>query len=537
MRLQASDLSSLLNLLYILVIDYLDNGTGKATKDIVEQLRMYVNDARKWDKELPGLIKALNSSISGKDKLKNLVLLGYSIKENFDKLKNNEQFRFVELDALKAAGAFLRTDSEPAKIKLIKLASLTGSIWVTQHLKAEEVDQSSVKEQLVNLVQKLIGRKAYALTLDESKLIRETKPVQYKEYLALRKIFNQSWKDSIVNYIRNSGQKLVPYKDVLDYLDSNGISYSLPKGFVGYIDDTLTLYTQKSKEKIEGFPSAINFPKIRMNKEFPQEGWVFQAIRPNGEDGPYFYTVNFKKEQSRKKFEKVKILTDKIPHARKLWLANVKNFELDPLHVGCLILELLYQTAARVGTPGNKTYGLATLLVKHVKIQPNGIYISYKGKDSVLNKHLILNVPENKYTIKALEELIEGKDPKDRVFQVGKNYVGPAYVNKLFKQLTGMPQITVHKIRTMRGTKLFTELMNEIMPKLLKKKLTDKEALIIFNKLAEKVGKLLNHVKRGATGQKITGTTAVANYIDFSVSREFFRQLGLRPPKALEVKE
>src|SRR5690606_18743524 len=158
-----------------------------------------------------------------------------------------------------------------------------------------------------------------------------------------------------------------------------------------------------------------------------------------------------------------------------------------------------YMFSARVGTPGNSTYGIGTLLVKHIIPQANGnLLIRYKGKDGILHKHLLVDSdPEMRMSIDALIQLIDGKDIKDKVFSVGRKPVGPASANALFKQLSGMPEITVHKIRTFRGTHLFKELMEQTMPKLEKKRnLTEKQAMEIFKAMAAKVGKTLNHIRR-----------------------------------------
>jgi hypothetical protein len=58
--------------------------------------------------------------------------------------------------------------------------------------------------------------------------------------------------------------------------------------------------------------------------------------------------------------------------------------------------------------------------------------------------------------------------------------------------------------------------------------------MAIYKKMGEAVGKALNHVRRGANGSRVTGVTALANYIDPEVQIAFFTQLGFRPPKSLE---
>jgi hypothetical protein len=141
-----------------------------------------------------------------------------------------------------------------------------------------------------------------------------------------------------------------------------------------------------------------------------------------------------------------------------------------------------------------------------------------------------------KYVIAALMQLLEGKQPKDRVFTVDKGTrkipVNANVVNAYFKSLGAPEGITVHKIRTTRGTHLFIELMEKVMEKPPK---DERKALEIFTKMGEQVGKLLNHVRTMASGgTKVTGTTALQNYIDPTVQIQYWRTLGMRIPKFLE---
>ena len=536
-RITASQLQSLLSVLYVLIVDYRKNGVKAADTSTRAQLQTQMANAKRWSRVLPELPHAVASAISGGDKLQHLVLLGHEIKEQYQAIHKNTDFSSEELDALKSAGMYLRTDSEGAMAKLMRLASLSNNPWVTQQLRPTKLNQGSAETALMKVVRQLSGRKDNALTMEEAEVARSTYPELYKEYLALRRVFNQSWKNAMTDYIRSTGQKLVPYQDVLDHLNRSGVKYSLIKGFTGLIDDRGRLYTNQG-DLIAGVPAAVNFPTVVMNKDYPKTQWVFQSRRPDGGPGQNFYTEKFRQAQSKKKFSNVEKLSEKMPSIRRKWFVAVKNFDKeDPRCVASLILELLYMFSARVGTPGNTTYGIGTLLVKHIIPQANGnLLIRYKGKDGILHKHILLNSdPEMKASINAIIELIDGKDITDKVFSIGRRPVGPNMANALFKQLSGMPDITVHKIRTFRGTALFKELMSTTMPKLQKKRnLTERQAMEVFKAMAEKVGKMLNHIRRGNSGNKVTGATAIGSYIDHAASASFFEALGFRPPRVLE---
>jgi translation initiation factor 2 alpha subunit (eIF-2alpha) len=133
-------------------------------------------------------------------------------------------------------------------------------------------------------------------------------------------------------------------------------------------------------------------------------------------------------------------------------------------------------------------------------------------------------------------QLIDGKQPKDRVFTVDKGErkipVNANVVNSYFKSLGAPEGTTVHKIRTFRGNFLFSQLMEKAMEKPPK---DERKAMEVFTKMGEQVGKLLNHVRTMSSGgTKVTGTTALQNYISPEVQIHYWRELGFRLPKFLE---
>lgn len=546
LEIEASALKELLEILYVLVLDYQRSGGNKADSEFAAKLKELAPAVRKWTKALPALSQTVASSISGSTaKVPNLVGLGQEIREKFTTFRADEEFTGAELDVLKACGLYLRNDSPSALAKLQKMASMGGP-WVAQRFLPDAQSQEQVAPTLKSVVKQLSGRDAPFLTVDEAKIARTTKPELYKEYLRLSREFNQSWKDAAVTYVRMSGSKLVPYPELLAHLDSLGLTYRLPIGFTGLVDDQLRMYTQK-KELIDGVPSAITSPTLQMNpRRSAQAPWIFKAIKADGSAPTYFYTSQFKAAQAEKKFALVKGLADRMPAIRRKWVSSIRNFDPnDRNHVAHAVLETLYQTSGRIGSRGNSTFGIGTLQVRHLLPQSNGdLRISYVGKDSVRNKHLLRKADaDQRRLIDALLALADGKEPKDLLFTAGRTAVPPTYVNKMFKALSGVPDATVHKIRTFRGTQLFDKLMYERLPVIAPKisslqqksvVAAEKLAMAEFTKIAEAVGKLLNHVRRGAEGEKVVGTTAIQNYIDTASLVRYFRELEMRPPRMLE---
>ena len=390
---------------------------------------------------------------------------------------------------------------------------------------------------LMTLVKKITGKPGLALDLEQAKAFKAKDPETYSNYLALRKEFNAAWHQKLKSIV---GSKPKPYPQVYTALEDAGFSGVLPQGFTGLIDAEGNFFTVAG-EPIDGKPTVTNFPSVKMNPE-PDDSdshWIFQGIRPDGGAGAYFYTAEFNKHQSQVKFEKVRNLN--LPAIRKRWLPKVKKFDPKvPQCIGSLILEILYQFTARIGTPGNSTLGISTLRVRNAKKTTQGISLSYLGKDSVKTVHKLLNSnPEHKIVIAALLPLIEDeeKKPTDNIFMVdtGDKFlkVTPAYVNRLWRACGG-GDTTVHKIRTYTATHLFVDSLETAFAGSKRPK-NQREAAALFKALAEKVGKVLNHVKRGSDGsQTVTGATALKSYIDAEAQIMYWRTLGLQLPKYLQ---
>jgi hypothetical protein len=545
----ASQLTSLLEVLFVLVIDYKDNGPErKPDSETAAELQHLAKPAiAQWGKQLPALRDSVNAAINGRSKAEQLALLGQEVSQEFQNFRSNERFTGQEIEVLKALGSYLRTDSEVALKKLEKLAGIVNNPFVSKRMAPKVGTQRKTSDSLRQLVFEMVGRDDTALTLDEAQQVKELHPDLYKQYLVFRKEHNQIWKDAAVNYVRQSGHKTVPYEEMLAYLHANGIDHMLPVGFTGQVDDLLRMYTHDG-HLIDGVPNAVTFPEIVMNPHYGRPGggdFVFQAMRSGGGAGPYFYTTDYKKAAAREKFEKVADLAPKIESMQKKWFQLVKKFNPQDIRCVCaVVLEILYEFSARVGSlknaaGGKSTYGVSTLLVKHCSVDGGGnITLRYKGKDGVNTVHKLMKGDANqKFVITALMQLLQGKNMNDRLFTVVKPTgkfvpVGGGQVNTLFKMLGAPEGTTVHKIRTFRGTHLFNQLVAEVFEKKIPK--DEKQAMVVFKKIAEEVGKLLNHVRRGASGTKVTGTTALNAYIDPSAQIAYWRQLGFRIPKYLE---
>lgn len=385
---------------------------------------------------------------------------------------------------------------------------------------------------LRKLVKKFVGRDDVSLSVDEAKTAKELYPEDYAEYLRQRKAYTSEWKSVASSLCK----KFLPYETLYQRLAAAGFDNVITAGFTGLIGPDLKLYT-KDQELIDGVPSVSFYPSVVMNPAYGKEGadqWVFRGIKADGTKGGYFYTTAFKHAQHIDKHTKVRTLD--VPAIRKKWLPKVKRFDIEEVTcVTATVLEMLWQFTARVGTVGNATFGISTLLVKHVTITPKGIVIKYKGKDSVATTHKLLpSVLEHRPLIKNIIALVDGKTGANPLFTVVRDGVHkrilPATVNKYWRMCGAPEDVGVHKIRTWRGTNAFYEIITAALQN--KRPKTLAEARALFKRAAEQVGAMLNHVRSTAAGDKVTGITALNSYIDADIQVMYWQELGYElPPK------
>ena len=528
-KLSASRLASLLQILGALIADYINN----PKKPMDPALVPLVKTKLQW-KDLPGLDAAVDACVQGDNKLEALYNLGTELRSAIPAFKNNREFTTPEIQMLKALRAYLSTDSEAA----LNFIRKNASVFKNQELAQAFTPPipTSDHNALRKVVKTLVGRDGKHLTTDEAQMVKETNPKDYQKYVELRKAHNQEFKAVLTNYVRASGKDKVDYQEFYDYAINQGFTHSLVPGFQGLIDDQGRWYTSKG-ELIVGVPNMSTYTSVAMNDgKDPGAQWVFKAIKPDG-GYAYAYTSAFKKSQSLAKYEHVADLMANIDNIRKNWFQKVKKFNIaDKECVAAVALEILYTFAARVGSdPGR---GVGTLLVKNASITQTGVNLAYLGKDSIPTKHMLKSsVLSQAPVVAALKQMMEDKKPSNFLFttRVKDTFgrVTPADINRACHEFGASSEVTVHKLRTCRGTTLFKELVDKDSTR--RPPTTEKDAIARFKEMTEAVGKLLNH-KRGVGGdnESVTGTTASLNYIDATLQIDLWDRWGFRPPVALE---
>ncbi len=453
------------------------------------------------------------------------------------------------LGAVLKFALYFRTGSEGAANSIRKLSGSTVfSSWVRGGFAEKSIDQSAVSSQIKSFVKSVTGKPALGLTKEQAEELRAEDRPKYREYLVLRKAFADSWKNEAANFIRGSGKTQVPMKDLLSHLDKQKLDYSIVPGFTGSVGigpgGELEWFSREGK-RIVGVPSPTFFSKVEMNESREPGEYVFTATpAAGGAKAKYFYLAEDLRTRKDEKFQMIRDVAPLIKHVRTVWLEGIRHFDLDDdKTVAALLLELSYEFASRIGTEGNSTkgqstYGLSTSLVRHLKMLPNGFTLTYQGKDNVKTSHkYTVRDATSKMVFEAMKDLVEGKAPTDPIFTVGSEKpkpIRPALVTSVFRRLVGHNKISVHKMRTLRGTVLFSELAEAYLSKNAGKTLSPSRVESDLKDMAAKVGLILNHVRTSADGEpKVTGETALNAYIDPGVQARIFEGLGLQLPKSL----
>lgn len=450
------------------------------------------------------------------------------------------------IDMMMGATAYIMSRSEKTLAKLMKLASDLDEPALAKSFVVKPTDQKSFIKPLRQLVKVATKQNGTTLTSEQLKALKEKNPKLHKRYLELRKEFNASWRTALRNYVYDSGKKALPYDKVIKYLDGQGLQYTLPKGFTGLIDGNGKIYTTAGRA-IKTMPGP-GFSVI-MNPEYnpkTDDQYVFTTVNDDtGERSQHVYTVNYSKQKTAEKFEKVGALMQDMEKIQKKWLPYVRKCDKTPQCVAATMLEFMLEFSARIGSMGNQTggkatQGLSTLIVKNVKFQGNTATITYPGKDAVRQTHILDGSSQvSKQLIKNLKLFCAKKEPTEFIFTyewAGKEKrMTGNLVNKWFQKLGAPEGVTVHKLRHYKGSKMFEELLKENEDKIFKTKkpLSQNQANQILKALATKVGQQLGHVRGVGKQQKVVGSTAIANYIDPSLMVGMYTRLGLRPPKFL----
>jgi hypothetical protein len=472
-------------------------------------------------------------------------------------IKGTHEITYDEIDAINTTRLWHSNKSPSALEKIRKLlARLHAPATIQRGFSTEIKNQAPYVEKLKDIVKKITGKEATYVPMDKVPEYREKNQELWKEYLAAKRAVDGVYKNALQNYVTDIGSPQ-PINEVREHLESQGIEHRLPhEGFTGLIGADGRLYTKHGDLIVPGIPS--HEAKIIENRSYDPEkdkspdnrdrNFVFTTILPTknakGESNTqYYYTDTKQKQKDVHKFDVVQQMLKIEKKIVGAWRKDLMQHDDEAKKIMATQCEITYLTAMRIGGKDNenkkgKTYGLTTLLVGNVKRKGNAIVLEYIGKDSAQQSHKI--TPDTKFedeVIHVINVLIAGKKRAELLWENEGVVYGDSKLRAYFKTVCSVPGATPHKIRHMRGTRLAMQELPKLQEKLLSKRnLTQSTVDSEFKASITKIGKLLGHV-RGIGGEAVpTWSTALANYIDPGVVKDFysaFEDRGIRMSKSV----
>lgn len=440
-----------------------------------------------------------------------------------------------QLNFLNRCRLVLKKDSDSAYKGIMQTVHQFGDSNLTKfYIPQVDIDTTGIADRAKKLSKKFTGTSDIFITIDQAKAWREKNEESYKEFLGLKREINSVYKLELVKFFRNQGKPLMDINDVKKYLTSKGILFNLPEGYKGKLDEQGKLYTSDGV-MLQATPSG----KVTMNTDYDGDNWYCKAS-PSGKGIQMYYTVEYRKSANKEKYEKVAQLGEKINHIRDGWRKMYSNPSMVD-KAASILLELCYETSSRIGsekgnTAGEKTYGMSSIRVKHVVIKDSKVIIKFPGKKGVVQTYTIDKQGVWGTRIyNMLKNLCKNKAKDDRVWTVDGTDIKGSRINKILRNL-GVPEgVGIHKFRTLQASKLAEQMLKNAPFKRGEAKQGEVEKWI--KEAAKSIGEKLGHSSNvGTDKEKVTGTTALGNYIDLQMQADFFSNLGLRLPNYLKGK-
>jgi DNA topoisomerase-1 len=168
----------------------------------------------------------------------------------------------------------------------------------------------------------------------------------------------------------------------------------------------------------------------------------------------YRYHPEWNKLRNQSKYYHLRLFAEYLPWIRKQVDKDLARQNLDHDKVVALVIRIMELTSIRVGNESYKklygSYGLTTLMNKHVKIDGADIYFEFKGKKGVYQK-VALHSKKLARLVKQCRD-IPGKELFQYYNEEGDRCsIGSEDVNHYLKDITG-EDFTAKDFRTWAGS-------------------------------------------------------------------------------------
>lgn len=363
---------------------------------------------------------------------------------------------------------------------------------------------------------------------DKAKELGSNLP-QHQDYLDMRRERKAIYDKAIANIVRGSGQPILDVKEIKAQLGN--IQNDIPDWFVGKMDDKGNFYTEAGLQLLN---KPIGIGSMNPNyRPGDDNAYVCKYKAPFAQN---FTNVQTIKNRTEGRVESFGIIQGMLPDIQKYvkkWLPDLAKGPGTLRSTAAAICEVIYQTSARIGstkaaTAGETTYGISTLLRKHLNLNSQRVIMKYIGKKGGPQKHVIKFDDQRTQMLEsALVDFCDGEKPTDYVFTFRGKPLNNGQINGYLRDL-GFPEgFTIHKFRKLRGTGMAKILMDKCP---LGPRSKDAEVNKWIETQCLKIGKELGHL----AGEKVTATTAIANYIDPSVFQPVYDKTNTRPNSKIQ---
>lgn len=472
------------------------------------------------------------------------VALAEKIRTKAKKIVGNQELTRNQTEFIKKWQLYMRTDSDSALSGVVSLVGEAHNPELSRLFASSagldpKKDNKTLTNQLKDAVKALTGKAANSIPMDTIQKLKVKSPEKVAHYNKVKRELNKLKKEALMIYVRQSGSKTIDIQKAIKYLESNGIAHSLAKDFKGKVDEFGKYYTIYD-EPLTG--SISNQFPVKMNPNYKKGSTDYVATVDTPASKQYIYTKQTKSTRDQEKFKKATNAANNVKIINR-WRKDLNGRKgADRKRMLAALVEIMYLTQIRIGsdkskTGGKKTYGLTTLRAKHFKPKGKGYRITFLAKSSVkrvMELHPTISGKKMKSAtnlVNLITLLLKDKSGDDYVWVDDKgNRIRARDVNSYLKSIGS--NITAKYFRTMRGTTLMMQLLEN--PKLPANP-SQKQVMDYFKSSAEKVGEALGHMNK--TTGKVTGATAIGNYIDTDIMLNYFSTYNVRPPAALENKK
>ena len=227
----------------------------------------------------------------------------------------------------------------------------------------------------------------------------------------------------------------------------------------------------------------------------------------------YLYHPRYRERKEREKFERILRFADCLPEMRRATSEHLKHEKLDREKVLATMVRLMNAAYFRVGeeryAKKNKTYGIATLRRKHMRIEGNTMIFEYRGKWGKIHRKAVTDARLRQIVEECAElpgyEIFKYFDDEGEIKDVKSRDL-----NAYIKEVMG-PEFTAKDFRTWAGTLVAAIKLAELGATE-DVRTAEKNVLVAVDAVAERLGNT-----RGIARSSYVSPRVIEHYMEGSV--------------------